>query len=50
MGRETQRRTQRGIIKISENGIVSLAVDVRIITYEIECNYNYGYLSLIFSV
>jgi len=35
MERETQRRTQRGIIKISENGIVSLDTDIRMTPYEI---------------
>ena len=35
MERETQRRTQRGIIKISENGIVSLDTEIRMTPYEI---------------
>ena len=36
MERETQRRTtQRGIIKISKNGIVSLDADIRMTPYEI---------------
>ncbi len=35
MERETQRRMKRGIIKVSESGIVSLDTDIRMTPYEI---------------
>lgn len=35
MERETQKRMQRGILKISESGIVSLDTEIRMTPYEI---------------
>lgn len=35
MKRETQKRMQRGILKISESGIVSMDTDIRMTPYEI---------------